>query len=73
VLWKCGKCTTLYAVGLDRCPHCGAEDHTEVDSGGNPVAYPEPPAPDVAAPGPEAKPATAAPAPPSARGVKAGG
>lgn len=37
MLWKCQECTTLYAVGLPRCPQCGATAHAEVDSGGEPV------------------------------------
>lgn len=37
MLWRCDNCTTLYAVGMPRCPQCGATGHTEVDSGGQPV------------------------------------
>lgn len=37
MLWRCDNCTTLYAVGAERCPQCGAAEHTEVDSGGQPV------------------------------------
>ena len=28
-LWCCLGCTTLFAVGLDVCPHCGSGDHFE--------------------------------------------
>jgi hypothetical protein len=54
VLWKCDDCTTLYAPDLPRCPHCGATGHTEVDSGGQPVA-PKFPAHDGPTPEPAAK------------------
>lgn len=25
-LWHCRSCTAAYAVGLDKCPQCGAAD-----------------------------------------------
>lgn len=28
-LWECKNCTTRYAVGLIKCPHCGSTDHHE--------------------------------------------
>lgn len=75
MLWKCGGCSTLYAPGLDRCPQCGATDHTEVDSGGQPVG-PRFPAdePDQVQPElePAGQPAAAEPAKTAKAGGKAG-
>ena len=28
-LWTCTACTTAYAVGAPRCPHCRSEEHVE--------------------------------------------
>lgn len=28
-LWYCPTCTAAYAVGLARCPQCGADDHLD--------------------------------------------
>lgn len=28
-VWACAECTTAYAVGAPRCPHCGSENYTE--------------------------------------------
>jgi Zn-finger nucleic acid-binding protein len=33
MLRVCRECTTRYAVGLDRCPHCSADDAGNVDEG----------------------------------------
>lgn len=27
--WVCVGCTTVYAVGAPRCPHCGSTEYTE--------------------------------------------
>lgn len=31
-LWVCLDCTTAFAVGVPRCPHCGSERHAEEGS-----------------------------------------
>lgn len=35
-LWECQKCSTLCAVGVDVCPHCGAKDLLEFGADGKP-------------------------------------
>ena len=29
-LRRCLGCTTVFAVGIDKCPHCGSAEHVEV-------------------------------------------
>jgi len=31
-LWRCGACTTLYAVGLSQCPRCHSTDAFEEET-----------------------------------------
>ena len=55
-VWTCLKCTTRYAVGLLKCPHCESRDYVEGDAVADPALMP---ATDTsaaaAAPAPKAK------------------
>lgn len=63
-LMVCLACSTMYAVGLARCPHCGSPDQVEQGSEGHEMAKQrvhggathesDIPAPDPDTPGPVA-------------------
>ena len=40
-LRRCLACSTFFAVGIDKCPHCGSAEHVEAGAQ-KPKAKPKP-------------------------------
>lgn len=30
-VWTCAECTARYAIGLEQCPQCGSNKHSDKD------------------------------------------